>query len=129
MTGPAAAAPAGTGKTLGQQRGIGITIVLTIVTLGIYAIVWQWKAFNEVKNYRGQGVGGLGGFFLSFVLVSVFLLPSYVGKMHQEDGKTAPVTGWSGFWILVPYLGTFIWIAKIQGALNEFWVGKGQARA
>ena len=46
----AAAAPptaAGT-RPLGTYRGIGKTIVFTLITLGIYAIVWQWKTFNEL---------------------------------------------------------------------------------
>lgn len=81
-----------------------------------------------MKAYRGQGVGGFAGFLLSFVVVSVFLLPSYIGKMHQEDGQEARVTGWSGFWVLVPYVGAFVWLAKLQGALNEFWVSKGAQR-
>ena len=124
----AAAPPAATGRPIGKPRGVGITIVLSIVTIGIYIIVWQWKTFNEIRAYRGQGVGGFAGFLLSFVLVSIFLLPSYVGKLYQEDKQNAPITGWSGFWVLVPYIGSFIWIAKIQGALNDFWVGKGAPR-
>jgi Domain of unknown function (DUF4234) len=120
--------PAATTKPLGNQRGVGITIVLGIVTIGIYVIVWQWKTFNEIKNYRGQGVGGFAGFLLSFVAVSIFLLPSYVGKLYQEDSQRAPITGWSGFWVFFPYVGTFVWLAKVQGALNDFWVSKGQPR-
>ena len=128
MTETAAAAPASTGKPVGTPRGVGKAILLSIVTLGIYFIVWQWKTFNEVKAYRGQGVGGFAGFLLGIVAVSVFLLPSYIGRLHQEDAQKAPVTGWSGFWVLVPYIGAFIWLAKLQGALNDFWVGKGAQR-
>jgi uncharacterized protein DUF4234 len=117
------------GKQVGSPRGVGKTILLSIVTLGIYTIVWQWKTFNEVRNYRGQGLGGFAGFLLSFVAVSFFLLPSYIGKMHEEDGERPAVTGWSGLWILVPYIGTFIWLAKLQGALNDFWVRKGAPRS
>ena len=128
MTEAAAAAPAASTKQLGTPRGVGKVILLGIITLGIYIIIWQWKTFNELKRYRGQGVGGGVGFLLSFVLVSLFLLPSYVGKAYQEDGQNAPITGWSGFWVLVPYIGTFIWIAKNQGALNDFWASKGAPR-
>ena len=127
MTEAAAAAPVST-KAIGTPRGTGKVILFGIITLGIYIIIWQWKTFNELRAYRGQGVGGFAGFLLSFVAVSLFLLPSYVGKAYQEDGQNAPITGWSGFWVLVPYIGTFIWIAKIQGALNDFWVGKGAPR-
>jgi hypothetical protein len=121
----AAAPPAAGSQPLGTYRGIGKVILLTIVTLLIYYFVWVWKTFNEVKRYRGQGVSGFAGFLLLFVLVSTFLLPSYVGKLYQEDGQRAPISGWSGFWSFFPYVGTFIWMAKIQGALNDFWTEKG----
>jgi Domain of unknown function (DUF4234) len=110
---------------IGQQRGIGFAIVMYIVTVGIYGLYWIYKSFAELKAYRRQGVGGLAGLLLTFVIVSIFLLPAYVGRMYKEDGKPNPVSGWSGFWTLVPYVGTFIWLWKIQSALNEFWASKG----
>lgn len=128
MTEAAAAPPAATTGPLGRYRGVGKTIVFALITLGIYAIVWQWKTFNELKRYRGKGVSGFAGFLLSFVIVSLFLLPSYVGKLYQEDGQRAPISGWSGFWAFFPYVGTFVWLAKIQGALNDFWTEKGAPR-
>src|SRR4051794_16868804 len=119
MTEAAAAAPAAAGaRPLGTYRGIGKTIIFTIITLGIYGIVWAWKNYNELKRYRGQGVSGFVGFLLFFVFVSMFLLPSYVGKLYQEDGQRAPISGWSGFWYFFPYVGGLVWIAKVQGALN-----------
>jgi hypothetical protein len=105
-------------------RGVGFAIVLMIVTLGIYGIYWMYKSFSELKAYRNEGVGGLAGVLLAFVLVSTFLLPAYVGRMYKEDGQSPPITGWGGFWVLVPYIGSFIWLAKIQGALNRFWEAK-----
>lgn len=126
MSEAAAATPAASaGKPVGKIRGTGKTIVLMIVTLGIYGIVWQWKQFNELKRYRGDGVGGFAGFLLSFVMVSIFLLPSYVGKLYREDSQRAPISGWSGFWLFFPYVGYIIWVVKIQGALNDFWRSKG----
>jgi uncharacterized protein DUF4234 len=127
MSEAAAVAPpaVASGKPLGNYRGSGKVILFTLITLGIYAIVWQWKTFNELKRYRGQGVGGGVGFLLSFIAVSLFLLPSYVGKLFAEDGQRAPISGWSGFWAFFPYVGTLIWIVKNQGALNDFWTEKG----
>ena len=122
----APAAPAAASRPLGSPRGVGKVILLTIVTLGIYGIIWIWKSFAEVKRYRGQGVGGGLGFLSCFILVGYFLLPSYVGKMYEEDGQSnPPVSGISGLWIFLPYVGTFVWIAKVQGALNRFWQSKG----
>ncbi len=117
-----AAAPS---RPIGQQRGVGFAIVMYIVTLGIYGIYWLYKSFEELRRYRGQGVGGLGGVLLAFIVVSTFLLPAYVGRMYREDSKPNPVSGYTGFWVLVPYVGSFIWIWKIQSALNDFWASKG----
>jgi hypothetical protein len=99
--------------------------VLSIVTLGIYAIYWLYKSFQEVKSYRGQGVGGLGGVLLALVIVAWFLLPAYIGRMYQEEGKPNPVSGMSGLWVLVPYAGVYILMYKCQEALNAFWGEKG----
>ena len=93
----------------------------TIVTLGFYSFYWVYVTFAELRRYRGYGVGGLGGVLLGLISVSAFLLPSYVGRLYQDEGKQPPVTGWSGFWLLVPFAGLFIWLAKIQGALNRAW--------
>jgi len=110
---------------IGQQRGTGFVIVMSIVTLGIYSIYWWYKSYQEVKDYRGQGVGGIGGVLLALVIVGFFLLPAYIGRMYQEDGEQNPVSGMTGLWILVPYVGGFILMYKCQDALNHFWGSRG----
>ena len=116
---------------LGQPRGIGFGILLFIVTLTIYGYYWVFKTQDEVKNHSGQGVGGVLGLVI-YILVSPvtwFLVPSEVGKMYQQDGRTAPFTGWTGLWLLLPIVGAFVWFIKIQGALNRYWESKSTAAA
>ena len=111
---------------LGQPRGIGFAILMTIVTLGIYSLYWVFKTQDEVKNHSGQGVGGVLGLVI-YIVVSVvtwFLIPSEVGKMFTRDGRPAPFTGWTGLWLLLPIVGAFVWFIKIQGALNRYWESK-----
>jgi hypothetical protein len=123
---PAAAAAPATAGPLGRQRGVLFVILMSIFTLGIYSIYWYYKSFEELKNYRKQGVNGIVGVLLAFVIVSIFLLPAYVGRMYNEDGNpNNPVSGLSGFWVLVPYVGSIIWLYKVQTALNQFWASKG----
>ena len=113
----------------GQPRGIGFGILLFIVTLTIYGYYWVFKTQDEVKNHSGQGVGGVLGLVI-YILVSPvtwFLVPSEVGKMYQQDGRTAPFTGWTGLWLLLPIVGAFVWFIKIQGALNRYWESKSPA--
>lgn len=125
MSEAAVPAAAPVSRPIGNVRGIGLAIVLFIVTLGLYGLYWYPVNFSDVKRYRDQGVGGLGGFLLLFVAVSPFLLPAYVGRMYKEDGQENPVSGWTGLWNLLPYVGVFVYLAKVQGALNRFWESKG----
>jgi apolipoprotein N-acyltransferase len=119
----------------GKPRGVGFVIVLAIFTFGIYTLYWIYKSFSEIKGWRGQGVGGFVGLLLSLIPVSIFLLPSYVGRLYKEDliakgedpvqaARNVPITGWSGFLTLIPFIGGFIWLAKVQGRLNNFWEGQ-----
>jgi Domain of unknown function (DUF4234) len=119
----------------GKPRGIGFVIVLAIVTLGIYVLYWYYKSFAEIRGWRGQGVGGFVGLLLALIPVSIFLLPSYVGRMYKEDliragqdpeqaAKDVPITGWSGLLNLIPFIGGLIYLAKVQGRLNDFWRGQ-----
>jgi len=97
-----------------------------LVTLGIYGLYWLYKSFAEVKHHRGEGVGGIVGVLLSLIIVGYFKLPQYIGRMYRAEGNdNPPVSGVSGLWVFVPYVGTLIWIAKVQGALNSYWKAKG----
>lgn len=112
---------------LGKPRSIGVSILLAIITLGIYTYVWTWKTHAEIKNHSGNGVGGGVGFIIYFLVspVTYFLLPSEVGTMLKTAGRPSRVSGLTGFWILLPILGIFIWFAKVQGQLNEYWRSLG----
>ena len=114
---------------LGQQRGIGFAILISIITLGIYTFYWVFKTQEEVKEHSGIGVGGVLGFVIYVLLspVTWFLIPSDVGKMFKADGREAPFSGWTGLWILLPLVGAFVWFIKVQGALNRYWGSKSTA--
>ena len=111
--------PSTTGP-LGQPRGIAFAILLSIVTIGIYTIYWVFKTQDEVKEHSGIGVGGVIGLVIYIVLspVTWFLIPSEVGKMFKADGREAPFTGWTGLWLLLPFIGAFVWFFKIHARLQ-----------
>src|SRR5690349_23112834 len=41
----------------GQQRSVGTSILLAIVTFGIYTLFWTYSTQKEIKDYSGIGVG------------------------------------------------------------------------
>jgi hypothetical protein len=111
---------------LGQERGVAFVIVLTIVTIGIYGIYWFYKTFAEVRAHRGEGLNPIVGVLLCLVVVGYFLNTQQIGRMYNAEGhENPPVSGLTGLWIFVPYVGGIIYLAKTQGALNAYWKAKG----
>jgi len=130
---PATATGAATGAPavgmVGRHRNPLVVLLLMLVTLGIYGLYWFFITFTEVRARRGEGIGGFLGMVLAFPLVpaSLFLLPSYIGQMYAAEGRDKPMTGWTGLWaLLIPPIGSAIWLFKVQGRLNEFWAGASQ---
>jgi hypothetical protein len=54
-------------------------------------------------------------------IVNIFLLPMEVGQLYKREGAVEPVSAVTGFWILLPLVGWFIWLVKVQGRLNDYW--------
>lgn len=124
-----AASAAGTGP-LGKPRSSLSVILLSIITLGIYGLVWQYKTFQEMKDHTGNGIGGAVGLILAlFVgIVNPFIMSAEAGNMYEAAGEEKPVSGITGLWILLPLVGWFVWLVKTQGALTRYWEARGATR-
>jgi len=108
---------------VGTVRNPIAVVLLSIITIGIYALYWEYVSFKELKAYSGEGIGGGLGLLFAFLLsiVNAFLLPLEVGRLYARDGQPEPVTGLTGFWVLLPIVGGSVWVFKVQGRLNDFW--------
>jgi Domain of unknown function (DUF4234) len=115
---------------VGKVRGTGMVILLTIVTLGIYSLVYYYSTHEEMKRHSGDGLGGLLALVLALFVgvVSPFLLSKEVGDLYERQGRPAPVTAVTGLWAIPGFLiliGPFVWLFKTNGALNDYWRGFG----
>lgn len=123
---------AGTTRARGpvpQPRSIGKSILLAVVTLGIYTFVWTYKTHLEMKEYSGEGVGGVLGLVIYILIspVTYFVVPSEIRRnLYEGAGMVSPVKGVNGLWFLLPLIGALIWFFKVQGALNEFWTSNAR---
>jgi hypothetical protein len=128
---PAPVANAGGWGPPGQIRSWGTVAILSIVTCGIYAIFWQYYVFRDNKEHSGEGVGGgVAVIFAIFIgIVNVFLLPAEEGNIYAKAGQEKPVSGVTGFWVLIPLVGWFIWLYKVQTAINTRWEQLGVTAA
>ena len=61
---------------VGETRSAGMTILLTLVTCGIWHLCWTYWVFEENKHWSGDGIGGLFGLLLALVLRNRELVPA-----------------------------------------------------
>ena len=115
----------------GKIRSWGVVAILTIITCGIYGLFWQYFMFNENKEYSGEGVGGAVGVILAIFIgiVNIFLLPTEIKNIYEKAGKQSPVRWTVGLWVILPIVGWFIWLYKVQTAENDLWEAAGAVRA
>jgi amino acid transporter len=116
---------------VGKIRTPIVVFLLSLITLGIYQLYWTYQVFRELKEHTGQGVGPVVGLVIGLLIsvVNLFLLPSEIGNMFAAEGQPKPVKGTTGFWNLIPLIGTIIWYLKVQGALNTHWEAHGAVKA
>ena len=113
---------------LGKRRSLGLTILLTIVTCGIWTIVWAYKNGDELKRWSGDGLGGVAYLLITLFIspVTMFMLANEVENLYQKEGRRPPITTLWGLWFLLPLIGPIIWYVRIQKSLNEYWTLHGQ---
>ncbi len=124
---PPAAAPIGGPGSLGQPRSIAVVLLLTIVTLGIWTIVWSYQNGDEIKRHAGTGLGGVPYLLITLFIspVTMFLMASEVEQLYRREGKQPPITTIWGLWFLLPLIGNLIWYVRIQRSINDYWTSHG----
>jgi hypothetical protein len=102
-------------------------ILLYIVTCGIWGAAWSYRTHDDLQKHNGEGLGGTVGLVLGliFPLAICFTVPMEIEKSYQRNGWPSPVTATDGLWMLIPFVGPFIWYPKIQSALNSYWTSQG----
>jgi hypothetical protein len=116
---------------IGKVRSTWAVIGLSLITFGIYGLVYYFSVHEEMKRHSGEGVGGAIGLVLALFtlgLVTPFLLPNEVGNLYARQGRPRPVTATTGLWMLLGsfiLIGPLVWLIKTNGALNAYWRSVG----
>jgi hypothetical protein len=58
----------------GAFYSVGLTILLMIVTLGIWGFFWTYRTNEDLQKYNRSGLGGVVGVILYIFVVVVVLL-------------------------------------------------------
>lgn len=116
-----------TDRPIGKPRSVGLTILVTIVTFGIWTLVWSYWNGDELKAYRPAGVGGVLYLLLTllFAPATMFLMANEVEQLYREAGEEPQITTLWGLWFLLPLIGNIIWYVRIQNAINSYWQARG----
>ena len=118
------------GGPIGIPRSVGLTILVSIVTFGIWTWVWSYMNGEELKNYRRDGLGGVAYLLFTIFIspITMFLMANEVEQMYREAGEEPKITTLWGLWFLLPLIGNIIWYVRIQNAINEFWQARGGSK-
>jgi len=110
-------------RPVGKRRGGVAVVLLSLVTLGIYWLVYVYKTHNEIRQHSGLGLGGGVGLLIAIFLgfLTPFLLGHDVQRARAAAGLPQRVSWLTGFWTLIPLLGLFIFAVRVQNALNDYW--------
>lgn len=77
------------------KKSIGLEIVLTIITCGIYGLFWMARISNETSRYLGEKEEGAIDVILSIITCSIYLfIWSY--KMGAKIKKIQDMSGMNG---------------------------------
>jgi hypothetical protein len=127
---PAYAGPASATGELGHMRPTGLTMLLVIVTFGIWSLVYYFLVFEEMRRHSWRGLGGVWALLIAifFGVVPPYLLSNEVGQLYERRGQRAPVTALTGLWWfpgMLILVGPFIWFIRTNNALNDYWRSLG----
>ncbi len=117
----------GTLGPLGKPRSAWLVILLTVVTLGIWSVVWSYQNGEEIKQHARTGLGGVAYLFITLLIspITMFLMASEVEQLYRREGKEPPITTIWGLWFLLPLIGNLIWYFRIQKSINDYWTAHG----
>jgi Domain of unknown function (DUF4234) len=102
------------------QRSVATVVILTIVTFGIYGIIWYWTNATEMKN---KGYDVMHPIMIFIPIANIIFMWKFCGGVEKAtNGKFSQVISL----ILILVLG-IIGMALIQNAYNEVAEAGGPA--
>lgn len=111
-----------------QPRSVGLCIVLSIVTCGIYGIYWFYHVHEDVQTVCGRPMSVSGGMVILLTIITCNIYGIYWSyKMGQFlDAAKGNPNGNSGVLYLVLSIFGFNIVAwaLMQSELNRFTTGE-----
>lgn len=111
----------------GEPRSIAVVILLSIVTCGIYSLVWVYQVSEELRVYLGDdSINPTLDVVLSLVtcgiypIIWMYLMGQRVQRAQQQSGLPASDEGI--LYLILQLFGLgLVSIGIIQSKLNDVW--------
>ncbi len=116
---------------LGEIRSPLTVMLLTLVTCGIYGVIWHYKVSEEINNYTrsnltepNYAIIGLFCFIFSFINWSK--IDQAIMQINHVEGRSSD----SKFlaWLLISLFagfGSLLMVYQVQDDLNKIWLANG----
>lgn len=113
--------------TKGETRNVWTVILLTLVTCGIYGIIWVYNTAKEINGYLGEEkinpVLALILCFVPFGILYVFYV--YNDALKEMNAKAGlPQSDNFVLWIILYFvagISMYIFEYQVQTELNQIW--------
>lgn len=110
-----------------QPRSVGLCIVLSIITCGIYGIYWLYCIHEDVQEVCGRPMSVSGGMVIVLDIITCGIYGLYWSyKMGQflDEAKGTPGGSSGILYLVLSFFGlSIVAMALMQSELNCFTTG------
>jgi hypothetical protein len=110
-----------------QKRSVGLAIVLSLVTCGIYAIYWMNTITNDVHEVTGRQTTASGGMVILYSLITCGIYSFYwmykmgesLAEAKEQRGMRVDNNAGLLYLILTFFMLALVSYALIQSSIND----------
>ena len=110
-----------------QKRSVGLAIVLSLVTCGIYAIYWMYTITNDVHEVTGRQTTASGGMVILYSLITCGIYSFYwmykmgesLAEAKEQRGMRVDNNAGLLYLILTFFMLALVSYALIQSSIND----------
>ncbi|NLZ70898.1 MAG: DUF4234 domain-containing protein [Clostridiaceae bacterium] len=115
---------------VGKMRNPATVLLLSIITCGIYGIIWMYQISNEINDYTRAKLtepnySWIGIFCGVFTYINIYKIDQALVQIDRVEGRTSE----SRFllWIILSIfgIGTLMMYYQVQESLNHIWAANG----
>ena len=110
---------------MGKKRNPVVVLLLSIITFGIYFLVWYYKSNEELKTVSGEDYASLLWtllFILPLIgLISVWKFAKHIETVEKKKGMAQPRGAIVTFLMMAIPLVNIIGLVLTQAEINKIW--------